>query len=92
MELFGVGPLELMVIGVVALLVFGPKKLPELAQNLGKVMRGLKETSRDFERELKREFVEPPAPAAPVVHYDVIESVQQPALPVEPKPAVPEQP
>ncbi|AGY57309.1 twin-arginine translocase TatA/TatE family subunit [Gloeobacter kilaueensis] len=64
MELFGVGPLELVVIGLVALLVFGPKKLPELAQNVGRLMRGLKDASRDFERELRREFVEPQTPVA----------------------------
>ncbi|BAC90944.1 TatA/E family twin arginine-targeting protein translocase [Gloeobacter violaceus] len=81
MELFGVGPLELLVIGTVALLVFGPKKLPELAQNVGKVMRGLKDVSRDFEREVKREFAEPPVTqTTPNRSYDVVESVQPPPL------------
>jgi sec-independent protein translocase protein TatA len=60
MDLFGIGPLELLVIAMVALLIFGPKKLPELAQTLGKTMRSLKDASRDFERDIKREF-EPPA-------------------------------
>ena len=33
------GPLELMVILVVALIVLGPKRLPEMARNLGKGLR-----------------------------------------------------
>ena len=45
------GPLELMVILVVALIVLGPQKLPEAARSVGKGMRELKEslTSDDDE-------------------------------------------
>lgn len=60
MDFLGIGPLEFLVIAIVALLIFGPKKLPELAQTLGKTIRSLKDASRDFERDIKREF-EPPA-------------------------------
>ena len=38
-----VGPLELLVIGVIALLVLGPKRLPEAARAVGRGMRELKE-------------------------------------------------
>jgi sec-independent protein translocase protein TatA len=38
------GPLELMVILVVALIVLGPQKLPETARSIGKGMRELKES------------------------------------------------
>jgi sec-independent protein translocase protein TatA len=38
------GPLELMVILVIALLVLGPQKLPEAARSVGKGMRELKES------------------------------------------------
>ena len=38
------GPLELMVILVVALIVLGPQKLPEAARSVGKGMRELKES------------------------------------------------
>jgi sec-independent protein translocase protein TatA len=56
------GPLELLVILVVALLVLGPKRLPEAARSVGRGMRELKdslagvnddddEDERDHERE-----------------------------------------
>jgi len=38
------GPLELMVILVVALVVLGPQRLPEVARSVGKGMRELKES------------------------------------------------
>jgi sec-independent protein translocase protein TatA len=36
-------PLHLMIIAGIALLIFGPKKLPELGKGLGQGLRGLKE-------------------------------------------------
>jgi len=38
MDFFGIGPLELIVILVVALLVLGPKQLPQLAFRLGNLL------------------------------------------------------
>lgn len=55
MNIFGIGLPEMAVILVVALLIFGPKKLPEIGRSLGKAIRGFQEASRDFENELKRE-------------------------------------
>ncbi|KAL2556090.1 Sec-independent protein translocase protein TATB [Forsythia ovata] len=62
-SLFGVGAPEALVIGVVALLVFGPKGLAEVARNLGKTLRAfqptireLQEVSRDFKSTLEREI------------------------------------
>jgi sec-independent protein translocase protein TatA len=57
--MFGLGWTEVAVIGIVALLVFGPKKIPELGSALGKTLRGFKEelnnpseeTSQDEEKE-----------------------------------------
>ena len=41
--MFGLGIPELVVIGVVAVLIFGPKKIPEIGGALGKTVRGFKE-------------------------------------------------
>lgn len=62
-SLFGVGAPEALVIGVVALLVFGPKGLAEVARNLGKTLRAfqptireLQDVSREFKNTLEREI------------------------------------
>jgi sec-independent protein translocase protein TatA len=55
MNIFGIGLPEMILILVVALLVFGPKKLPEIGRSLGKAIRGFQEASREFESEFKRE-------------------------------------
>jgi sec-independent protein translocase protein TatA len=54
MGFVNVGPLELLVLGVIALLVLGPKRLPEAARALGNGVREFKESlsdDRDEERE-----------------------------------------
>jgi sec-independent protein translocase protein TatA len=46
-----VGPLELVVVLVVALLVLGPKKLPEAGRGLGEAIRGFKDSVTGSGRE-----------------------------------------
>ncbi len=41
--MFGLGWLEVGVIAIAAILIFGPKKIPELGSSLGKTLRGFKE-------------------------------------------------
>ena len=41
---FGIGPLELIIVLVIALVVFGPKRLPDLGRSLGSGMREFKES------------------------------------------------
>jgi sec-independent protein translocase protein TatA len=55
MNVFGMGLPEMALIMVVALLIFGPKKLPEIGRSLGKAIRGFQEASKEFEAEFKRE-------------------------------------
>ena len=55
MNVFGIGLPDMMLIGVVALLVFGPKKLPEIGRSLGKTIRSFQDASKEFETEFKRE-------------------------------------
>lgn len=73
------GPLgfnELLVIFVVALLVFGPRKLPELGRSLGKSLSEFKRASNELRSTLDEEIrledrraaaASPPAPSAPPV-------------------------
>jgi sec-independent protein translocase protein TatA len=46
--MFDIGGGELMLILIVVLIAFGPKKLPELAQSLGRGIREFKRAQRDF--------------------------------------------
>jgi Tat protein translocase TatB subunit len=46
--MFDIGFQELLVIGVLALLVFGPSKLPELGRVLGRALRELRRASEEF--------------------------------------------
>jgi sec-independent protein translocase protein TatA len=55
MNIFGIGLPEMAIILVVALLIFGPKKLPEIGSSLGKAIRSFKQASSEFEAEFKRE-------------------------------------
>jgi len=61
--MFDLGTQELIVIFIVAFLVFGPKKLPELGRTLGKgirelkaAMRGVKDTFEDVGSEVTEEI------------------------------------
>ncbi|KAB2908379.1 MAG: twin-arginine translocase TatA/TatE family subunit [Ignavibacteriales bacterium] len=47
------GPLEIFLIVLVVLLLFGAKKIPELAQGVGKGMREFKRALKDVEQDIK---------------------------------------
>ncbi|GBO52498.1 twin-arginine translocation protein TatB [Pseudanabaena sp. lw0831] len=66
MNIFGIGLPEMILIMLVALLIFGPKKLPEIGRSMGKAIKGFQDASREFESEFKREAdrLEQPAPIA----------------------------
>ncbi|NMG10987.1 TatA/E family twin arginine-targeting protein translocase [Brasilonema sp. UFV-L1] len=58
MNVFGIGLPEMALIFVVALLIFGPKKLPEVGRSLGKAIRGFQEASKEFQNEFQKEAVQ----------------------------------
>jgi len=68
---FGIGWLEILILLLVALLVFGPKRLPEMGRSLGRGLREFKDSisgsqdMEDFRGELPPADEEEAPPAAP---------------------------
>lgn len=66
--MFDIGLQELILIFVIALLVFGPKNLPQLGRSLGRAMREFRKASAEFESTIRSnlqidEIDPPPSPA-----------------------------
>ena len=58
MNIFGVGLPEIAVIAAIALVVFGPKRLPEFGRQLGKTLKSLQKASAEFENEIQNAMSE----------------------------------
>jgi sec-independent protein translocase protein TatA len=58
---FNIGPLELVIVLVIALLVIGPKRLPEMGNSLGKTIREFRKASTDVSEATSLEPLAKPA-------------------------------
>jgi sec-independent protein translocase protein TatB len=58
MEIFGVGPWELIIVLMIAFVVLGPDKIPEVARTLGRLVRQLRNMSNELTGEFGDEFKE----------------------------------
>jgi sec-independent protein translocase protein TatA len=56
--MFGLGIPELIVIFVIALVVFGPKKLPDLGKSIGRAMAEFKKAQQEFQESVQSEMKE----------------------------------
>lgn len=61
--MFGVGPSELIIILVLALIIFGPGKLPEVGKAIGRSIKEFKAASSPVEEAVKQVTAPSPAPA-----------------------------
>jgi len=91
--MFDIGLQEMLVIGVLALLVFGPSKLPELGRMVGRAMREFRRASDEFrstvETNLHINDPDPPPPE-PALASTVSEPAAPAPLPSELEPISPE--
>jgi len=53
---FSVSPAEILTIAVVGLLVFGPKRLPEIARKAGKILSDIRNVANDLKTGLEEEY------------------------------------
>ena len=56
--MFGIGYQEMFIVLVVALVIFGPKRLPELAGQVGRWVRDFRRMSSDLTGEFEKTFAE----------------------------------
>ena len=59
--MFGIGPVEMLIVGIVAVLLFG-SRLPTVARSLGKSMTEFKKGMREFENEMHSTVYNDPPP------------------------------
>ena len=81
--MFDIGLQELVVIFVIALLVFGPKNLPQLGRALGRAMREFRKASDEFRSTIETNLQMNEPDPVPASHYDPVSPEATPTAGVE---------
>ena len=84
-----IGAPELIIILVIALLVIGPGKLPEVGSSLGKSLREFRKASSDVQEATNLSVDTSPLPATPAAPAAAAAAAAAPAATVAPAPAAP---
>ena len=56
MDFFGIGAGEIILILIVALIIWGPRRVPEIARTLGRITRALKKATFDLTSQITKEI------------------------------------
>ncbi len=87
------GHWELLVIFLVVLLLFGARRIPEMAQGLGKGIREFRKAVKDVQEEvdvtgtMNQQTTIPASPGGPVARQEAAPTAQQAPQPAAPQPA-----
>jgi Tat protein translocase TatB subunit len=85
--MFNIGPAELIVIFLVALLVVGPKRLPEIGRTIGKSLREFRRASDDLKQQFEFGVDDDDFPdEEPDGHKPTTPPAETPSEPDEPSP------
>ncbi len=76
-----IGIMELLIILVLVLLIFGPRRLPDMAKGLGQSVREFRKGIRDMRKDVEED--DEPVKAAPVSAAASQSAAQPPAKPAE---------
>jgi len=83
--MFGIGITEIIIILIVALLVVGPKKLPELAKTLGRGMAEFRKTADDFKESIYQDDSKVEADLKKSEQHRKATKITYPVAPLDPE-------
>ena len=62
--MFGIQPIHILIIAIVALIIFGPKHLPQIGSSIAKAIRDLRGGMKDMSENFHEEITKSPSPLA----------------------------
>ncbi|MFC1873922.1 twin-arginine translocase TatA/TatE family subunit [Chloroflexota bacterium] len=89
MGFLDMGPLEIVLILLVALLIWGPNKIPEIARTLGKTTRALKKATSDLTSTVTKELDIEEKGHMPQTKTDSNDKSNNPSVKDDDKPKIP---